>query len=205
MDWASKKIRGSLIILKTVITNNFGSHISEPVWRSREMLLRHIPVDIAPWLFDEGSLTRRILLRCENNFRVEVLSQEWKRPMLNEAFRLGMHSEHHALIREVLLYCGDTPWVFARSVLPKKTLTGRRRFLGKLGSRPLGEILFSDPNIKRDALEIAEIKKGQRMYTCATECLPSQPESVWGRRSVFYLHKKPLLVNEVFLPSILNK
>lgn len=168
------------------------------------MLFNHAPVEIAPWLFDQGSLTQRILFHCQNKFRVEVLSQEWKRPMLNEALRLGIHPEHHALIREVLLYCGDTPWVFARSVLPRKTLTGRRRFLGKLGSRPLGEILFSDPNIQRDDLEVAQIKKGQRMFNCATNFLVDTPDYVWGRRSIFYLHKKPLLVNEVFLPSILD-
>lgn len=191
--------------MKKIISNKFGSHISEPVWRSRDMLLNHAPIEIVPWLFDEGSLTRRILFHCKNKFRVEVLSQKWERPMLNEAFRLGVHSEHHALIREVLLYCGDKPWVFARSVLPRKTLTGRRRFLGKLGSRPLGEILFSDPNILRDDLEVAEIKKDQRMYNCATKSLVDAPDSVWGRRSIFYLHKKPLLVNEVFLPSILEK
>ena len=43
------------------------------------------------------------------------------------------------------------------------------------------------------------------MYRCATQCLDAPPDFVWGRRSVFYLHKKPLLVNEIFLPSILNK
>ncbi len=191
--------------MKTIISNHFGRHISEPVWRSRGMLLSHAPAAIAPWLFDEGSLTRRIICHCNNNFRVEVLSQQWKRPMLNEAIRLGIHPEQHALIREVLLYCGETPWVFARSVLPRRTLTGKRRFLGKLGSRPLGEILFSDPNIQRDELEVAEIKKGQRMFQCATGSLINTPESVWGRRSIFYLHKKPLLVNEVFLPSVLEK
>lgn len=188
------------------ITQRFGNHIDEPVWRSHEVLMSHdVPVDIAPWLFEQGSLTRRILLNCKNQFRVEVLSQQWQRPMLNEALRLGVQPEHHALIREVLLYCGNKPWVFARSVLPRKTLNGPRRFLGKLGNRPLGEILFSDPNIQRDALEVACIKKGQRMFNCATQSLASAPEFVWGRRSVFYLHKKPLLVNEVFLPSILKE
>jgi chorismate--pyruvate lyase len=169
------------------------------------MLISHVPVAMAPWLFDKGSLTRRILLHCENKFRVEVLSQQWQRPLLNEALRLGVHPEHFALIREVLLYCGEEPWVFARSVLPRKTLTGPHRFLSKLGNRPLGEILFSDPNIRRDALEVACIKQGQRMFNCATQSLKQVPESVWARRSVFYLHKKSLLVNEVFLPAILKK
>ena len=154
--------------MKILTPNLCENHISEPVWRSRDMLMRHAPAEISPWLFDQGSLTRRILLHCTKKFRVEVLSQKWQRPLLNEALRLGMHPEHHALIREVLLYCGDAPWVFARSVLPHKTLVGRRRFLGKLGNRPLGEILFSDPNIRRDALEVSEIKKGERMYRCAT-------------------------------------
>lgn len=187
------------------LTQRFGNHVFEPVWRSREMLLgRRVSDEIAPWLFEHGSLTRRILLHCNKQFRVEVLSQDWQRPMLNEALRLGVHPEHHALIREVLLYCGDVPWVYARSVLPHKTLTGPRRSLGKLGNRPLGEVLFSDPSIVRDALEVAEIKKGQRMFSCATQALTTPPDSVWGRRSVFYLHKKPLLVNEVFLPSIIK-
>lgn len=188
------------------IAQRFGHHILEPVWRSKAMLTNSlVPAEIASWLFEHGSLTRRILLNCKKDFRVEVLSQKWQRPMLNEALRLGAHPEHHALVREVLLYCGGEPWVFARSVLPRKTLTGPRRFLGKLGNKPLGETLFSDPDIQRDALEIAKIKKGQRMFNCATQYLNNPPDFVWGRRSVFYLHKKPLLVNEVFLPSILMK
>lgn len=188
------------------LTQRFGNHIFEPVWRRREMLMGSpIPDDITPWLLDKGSLTRRILLNCKNDFRVEVLSQKWQRPMLNEAMRLGVDAEHHAFIREVILYCGDSPWVYARSVLPHITLTGKRRQLGKLGTRPLGEILFSDQNIQRDALEIANIKLGQRMFNQATQCLDKSPESIWARRSVFHWHKKPLLVNEVFLPDILNK
>lgn len=186
------------------LTQRFGNHIFEPVWRTRKRLMGlSIPDNISPWLFDQGSLTRRILLNCNKQFRVEVLSQKWQRPMLNEAMRLGVHAEHYAFIREVLLYCGDEPWVYARSVLPHKTLTGKRRRLGKLGNRPLGEILFSDPDIKRDALEVANIKHEQRMFQQATQCLDKPPESIWGRRSVFHWHKKPLLVNEVFLPGVL--
>lgn len=191
--------------MKILTPYDYDNHILEPVWRNHAMLMSHeVPPEMAPWLFEQGSLTRRILRHCTNTFRVKVLSQKWQRPMLSEALRLGAHPEHHALIREVLLYCGDTPWVYARSVLPRKTLTGPRRFLGKLGNRPLGEILFSDPTIKRDELEIAEIKKGQRMYSCATKILNSSPDFVWGRRSIFYLHKKPLMVNEIFLPSLLE-
>lgn len=190
------------ITLKTS-TPQMTHHTFEPLWRTRKMLITDsVPSELAPWLFDEGSLTRRIIQNCNRAFRVEILSQDWQRPMLNEAKRLGVHPEHRALIREVLLYCGDTPWVFARSVIPGKTLTGPRRFLGKLDNRPLGAVLFSDPGISRDALEVAQIHPGQRMFSCATQRLSTSPDALWGRRSVFYLKKKPLLVNEIFLPSL---
>ena len=191
--------------MKILTANNFGHHSFEPVWRRQNMLLSHVvPRELEHWLFDHGSLTRKIIRHCQSQFRVEVLSQKWQQPMLNEALRLGVQPEQHALIREVLLYCGETPWVFARSVLPRKTLTGSCRFLGKLGNRPLGEILFSDPAIQRDELEIAEVRQGQAMFSCATQHLKSIPDSVWGRRSVFNLHKKSLLVSEFFLSSILK-
>lgn len=189
------------------LTQRFGNHVFEPSWKTQNMLLgKLIDVDVSSWLFEQGSLTRRIQKCCNKTFSVKVLSQKWLRPMLNEAIRLQIKPEQRALIREVLLYCGDTPWVFARSVLPAKTLTGPRRFLGKLGNRPLGEVLFSDPDIYRDELEVACITKGQRMFSHATDCLLNKPEKLWGRRSVFHLYKKPLLVNEIFLPEIaLNK
>ncbi len=49
---------------------------------------------------------------------------------------------------------------------------------------------------------MAEIKPGQRLFHTATARLKADPPSIWGRRSVFYLHDKPLLVSEIFLPGI---
>jgi chorismate--pyruvate lyase len=122
--------------------------------------------------------------------------------MLNEAIRLGMRNNETALIREVYLFCGDTPWVYARTIIPKRTLTGAQRYLAHLGNKPLGAVLFADPNMQRDEVEVARIQPKQRMFNVATAHLTERPESIWGRRSVFYLNKKRLLVNEVFLPAI---
>lgn len=184
----------------------FGAHLFEPLWRTRrELLGQVIAPDIAQWLFDEGSLTKRIQQRCCERFSVKVLSQRWQRPMLNEAVRLGVRAEQQALIRQVLLFCGDIPWVFARTVIPLVTLSGSQRFLANLGNRPLGAVLFADPSILRDEMEVACIKPGQRMFASATTELTELPTCIWGRRSIFYLQHKPLLVNEVFLPTILQK
>ena len=179
---------------------------NEPVWRSAQRLAAtvssKVPACMQDWLHDKGSLTRRLVQACQGQFRVEVLSLAWQRPMLNEALRLGLPAQQRALIRQVMLYCNDQPWVYARTVLPVRTLDGPYRFLIRLGNRPLGAVLFADPSIKRDEMEFACIQPGSTMFDMATSRSADIPECIWGRRSVFHLQTAPILVNEIFLPSI---
>lgn len=177
--------------------------IHNPRWFTRQhRYMQHVPEGIAAWLFDEGSLTARLIAACPGRFQVRVLSLGWQRPFANEARRLRMRLHYRALIRQVYLYCDDTPWVYARTVIPHKTLTGKQRFLAHLGNRPLGAALFADPYMRRDELEVAHLLPRHSLYNSAVQGLAARPESIWGRRSVFYLSDKPLLVNEIFLPNI---
>ncbi len=169
----------------------------------RSRLFAHaVPTAMGDWLFDRGSLTRRLQTASPQNFRVELVEQGWRRPMLNEAVRLGVSPDRMALLRQVYLFCDDRPVVFARTVIPVSTLSGAERHLGCLGNRPLGAVLFASPNMRRDEVEVACIRPGQRIFTRATQTLDTQPASIWARRSVFYLSGKALLVSEVFLPEI---
>lgn len=174
----------------------------EPVWRRREQLLGELP-PIRDWLFDNGSLTRGLQRACENGgFRVEVLDQRWQRPQLNERRRLAMPARQLALVRQVYLYCGDQPCVYARTIIPRETLSGAQRHLAVLGNRPLGAVLFADPCMHREPMEFARLQAGDRLFAAAVQRLPQPPGVIWGRRSVFYLAARPLLVNEIFLPPI---
>lgn len=161
-----------------------------------------VPAEMAPWLFDRGSLTRRLQMVSPQDFRVELVKQSWQRPMLNESVRLGVSPDRLALVRQVYLFCHDRPVVYARTVIPVSTLSGAERRLACLGNRPLGAVLFAAPNMSRDEVEVACIRPGQRIFTRATQVLNPEPDAIWGRRSVFYLSRKPLLVSEVFLPEI---
>ncbi len=183
--------------------NRFGRHLYEPVWRVRlRMFAQTVPTEMLDWLFDRGSLTRRLQIACGEDFRVELLEQRWQRPMLNEAMRLGVSPDRRALIRQVYLFCHNRPVVYARTVIPLSTLSGAERHLACLGNRPLGAVLFGTSNMSRDEMEVACIRPAQRIFAPATQVLAFEPESIWGRRSVFYLAHKPLLVSEVFLPEI---
>jgi chorismate lyase len=52
-------------------------------------------------------------------------------------------------LREVYLLCDGVPWVYARTAIPRETLTGRHRRLAYLKTRPLGAMLFADPGMAR--------------------------------------------------------
>lgn len=148
------------------------------------------------WLLDRGSLTDRLITKSAGQFRVEVLRQYRGVARPDEARRLGLDERQAAWIREVVLYGNNTPWVFARSILPEKSLAHSLRHLKRLGNKPLGAVLFNDPHMYRSAIEIARFDARD---------LPVDIDGhAWGRRSVFYLRKQPLLVTEVFLPGLLS-
>ena len=141
------------------------------------------------WLFNDDSLTARLTAGCAGKFRVEVLKQRYARAHKNEARLLGIPFRQVALLREVTLYCDSVPVVYARSIIPLKTLTGKQKRLAYLGDRPLGGFLFSCPSVQRDEVQLAHLRT-------------VEAETVWGRRSIFRLAGKPLLVTEIFLPGI---
>jgi chorismate--pyruvate lyase len=172
-------------------------------WKpARQVLRSQVPEGLLDWLLDTASLTRRIQLACDGAFRVRVLEQGWGRPRRDEIAALGMRADERALIRQVQLHCGDRVWVYARTIIPHASLTGRQRRLAHLGSKPLGAVLFADPGMRRGPVQVARIRRGQALYEAACRDLRGRPQEIWGRRSVFRLGGKPLLVAEVFLPDL---
>lgn len=173
------------------------------VWRPAARLSRvAIPEQYLSWLLDTSSLTQRIVAACGGQFRVQVIEQVWQRPFADERRRLGLRNDARALVRQVRLLCNDEPWVYARTVIPRTTLSGRERRLARLGTRPLGAALFADPTMTRDAVEVVQLTSGQALFDIATLGVTSNAAEIWGRRSVFRLSGKPLLVSEIFLSKI---
>jgi chorismate--pyruvate lyase len=176
---------------------------AEPLWRPARRLTRAgVPEKYLPWLLDPASLTERIIHHCPRLFRVQLLSQARARPLRNEAMALGMRFGSRAVVRQVQLVCGDTPWVYARTIIPPRTLARKFHRFTRLGARSLGALLFADPSMERGEVEVARLTVADRLYHLATRDLREKPEVIWGRRSLFRLGGKPLLVCEFFLPEI---
>ena len=155
------------------------------------------------WLTDRGSLTARLKAHCLGRFSVEVLGEQWVRPEPSEARLLKVRQDQVVLLRQVHLLCGDRLCVYARSIIPLVTLKGRHRRLLFLGDRPLGEYLFSSPTLQRGRIEWGRLLPGTALYQTA---MPDGGDGhdVWGRRSLFRIDGKPLLVSEFFLPVLFN-
>lgn len=163
-----------------------------------------LPYDRADWLTDTGSLTTKLVSSCHPaRFNVKLVSLKWERPTLSERRLLGMKRRGAvALVRQVLLRCDRTDWVFARTLIPASSFSGRARRLALLGNRPLGAVLFSDSSTQRTKMEIARLMPGQQLHQLASHSLKDKQVDLWGRRTLFRFAGQPLLVNEIFLPSI---
>ena len=173
-------------------------NISQRWYRRRQLSSKRLPANIRSWLFDASSLTARLIRYSSGDFRVELLSQEIRRPERDEAQTLGIAEHRFALIRQVHLCFGNQVVVYARTVIPLSTLTGAERSYGNLGNRPLGAMLFTDRSMRRDEVMVTKLSADNPLY----KKTGAKDDAIWGRRSVFYVGDKPLLVSEYYLPEL---
>ena len=157
-----------------------------------------------PWLLEEGSLTKRLKASAKK-FAVQPLLQDRCKPSVDEAYLLRLLQRQNDFHREVMLMNGNQALVFARSVLPIKSLHSDWQGLGSLGNQPLGAALFSNPRIVRTPLQFRKIGQHHALYRRAARHLAELPTALWARRSIFKLRGgQEILVTEVFLPSVLD-
>lgn len=174
----------------------------EPRWRENRPGLRHcLPEDVASWTYESGSLTRRLRDYYGAAVKVRILYHRWLTPFLSERKLLGQPERRYCLTREVLLHADGLPLILARTIIPEQTIKIAHRNLSQLGTRPLGEVIFSYPDLERLDLQVARLNPGDWRQSAAQAGAIAAP--VWGRRTVYAIMRHPLLVNEFFLPGAL--
>ena len=183
-----------------------GQYNKEPLWRKPCHTQTNIEPHYVSWLLDNSSLTKKLIEKSRGDFRIDVLQQSVRAVSFCERKALQMPQRQWAVIREVVLCGNDVPWVYARTVIPLSTLRGSLRRLYYLGNQSLGEQLFTDTSMFREPVEIALLSAHYFSQTVLKQLQQTIPvvTSTWGRRSVFRLSDKPLLVSEIFLPALFN-
>jgi len=176
----------------------------EPDWLNKDDSQQTISEKrICPFLYHENSLTRFIQQHCSGLFNLELISEEWQQPIRSEAGLLSLTDNDTAFIRKVFLKDDEKVLVYARSIIPEKTLSGNNKKLLEMGKQPLGDFLFNDNSTYRDVMRYAIIPVGSELHAEATKGSNIASE-LWGRQSLFYTEQKPLLVTEIFLPAVLE-
>jgi chorismate--pyruvate lyase len=182
------------------------------VWRSglsRARLRLQKATPLAAWLLDSGSLTQHLRDRV-GPVSVRRLHQGTGTARADEAQALGLPGgrARRVHVREVVLSCEGQPLVMARSVCEIRHLRGAWRALKGLGSRPLAALLFKDRAVWRLPLTTACLAAHQRMGQVQAGQWQHATGQVWPagvlwqRRSVFLRHGAPLLVAELFAPTM---
>ena len=184
-----------------VITSKLYS--TEPQWIINRPGIRHrIPKNVQPWLYEPGSLTKRIKYSVGDSFAVKVLFHHWRVPFLSESRLLRQPHDQYCLTREVLLTGADKPLILARTIIPSTTLTGTQRILSRLGNRPLGEVIFSYPGLQRLEMDVAYVEQNNWSELIMKKADISQ--AVWGRRTIYAIKHRQMLVSEFFLPGVID-
>ena len=166
-----------------------------PVWLEKDQLPVLPDEQTLDWLFDQGSLTRRLPVLSEGAFSVQPLFEGWQALRQDECAALSLPEGSQGWVREVYLHGHQQPWVFARSVAAKSALEDGALNMDELGTRSLGELLFCDQAFARGAFQVFHYPRGW---------LPAadQADQLWGRRSRFVRGALSVLVAEVFLPKL---
>lgn len=181
------------------------SHLytKEPIWFCRRLKGRlNIPESTMSWLYETGSITQRLRHYYGSDVGVQVLSNQWCRGFVSEHRLLHIPITKYALNREVLLFVDETPLVLARTIIPLRTVRSAQQNLSHLGSRPLGEVIFSYPKLERLALEVSEVPLSLWHKEIKKKIKISG--RLWGRRTIYAIHRQPILVSEFFLPEVLG-
>ena len=143
-----------------------------------------------PALLDAGSLTATLRNLSDGSFAVELLEEGWS--ACSRSSFIERFAEAAAISRfwsrKVVLQGGGEDWVIAHTLIPEASLSGAIGEVLSLGSKPLGEWLFSQAALQRSEIELCRIDS-----------------STWGRRSWFTLQGQDLLVVEFFLPALLSR
>ena len=152
-------------------------------WNTYEAIEHELTnTEIKSWLLEQGPITKRIKSIAE--FRLKLIQDELSDATDDEILFLKIDSEE-IRIREVILFGNENPMVFARTIIPNTTIEKGLKELGKIGNKPLGDILFEKDIFSKEDIVFATFKDEESLF--------------WGRKIKYTVKDQPFSVMEVFL------
>ena len=151
-------------------------------WMSETKSLDVQNNEILSWLIESGSITSRI--KSFSDFKLELLRDgPGEVDAADDDLIIANYKENN--IREVLLYSDEEPLIYAKSIIPLETIRLGLGVLGNLKENPLGDILFSNPEIKKEYMLFSKFELNKKIF--------------YGRKGIYTVRGFPFSVCEIFL------
>tara|TARA_B100001564_G_scaffold345910_1_gene345102 strand:+ start:446 stop:937 length:492 start_codon:yes stop_codon:yes gene_type:complete len=151
-------------------------------WMSETKSLEVQNKEILSWLNESGSITSRI--KSFSDFKLKLLRDSpGEVDAAVDDLIISNYKENN--IREVLLYSDEEPLIYAKSIIPLETIRLGLGVLGNLKENPLGDILFSNPEIKKEYMLFSKFELNKKIF--------------YGRKGIYTVKGFPFSVCEIFL------
>lgn len=151
-------------------------------WMSETKSLEVQNKEILSWLNESGSITSRI--KSFSDFKLKLLRDgPGEVDAADDDLIISNYKENN--IREVLLYSDEEPLIYAKSIIPLETIRLGLGVLGNLKENPLGDILFSNPEIKKEYMLFSKFELNKKIF--------------YGRKGIYTVRGFPFSVCEIFL------
>ena len=151
-------------------------------WMSETRSLEVQNKEILSWLNESGSITSRI--KSFSDFKLKLLRDgPGEVDSADDDLIISNYKENN--IREVLLYSDEEPLIYAKSIIPLETIRLGLGVLGNLKENPLGDILFSNPEIKKEYMLFSKFESNKKIF--------------YGRKGIYTVKGFPFSVCEIFL------
>jgi chorismate lyase len=124
------------------------------------------------------------------------------------------------LVREIFLLGDNVPWSFGRVIIPPKTYLAYKNTFDSLGNKFIGEaFLYGANDVVRSKFKYACIRVTtllyERVHSYLNSLSPGNQSGLvnnattaedlchlWARHSVFNIASHPLMITEIYLPTI---
>lgn len=173
----------------------------EPHWQGNQRFLQAaLPARLHRWLYETGSLTQRLRETYGQGVAVKVLQHHWSVPFVSERQLLNQAPKQRCLVREVLLYVDVTPLILARTIIPASTVQQTQGSLLRLGTRPIGEVIFAYRQLDSCLCDVTRL--GVPQWRQPVVELVGIETALHGRRTRHKIAGNTLLISEFFLPAL---
>jgi chorismate--pyruvate lyase len=159
-----------------------------------------VDAQVRPWLIGKGLLTQRLKSACGGRFTLRLVDQ-WTGLLGGELQAALRSTDNAGMFRDVEMCNDECVWVFEQTVMPDSTLVAHP-WLAELGDASLGETLSDLSAVERSSYEYAWLPADQAVAERALRDAQVKPAGLWARRSRVSLRRAPLLIQELFFPSM---